>query len=79
MFTLTPEQNVPGCRDTDSFQNPLPGMKSKIRVNLDDIAPVVECGFHNDLTSKNRNTVVQGKILIHYGNKGLQNSNFFTK
>jgi len=76
MFHLTPEQSVTGCDDSESFQNPLLGLTSKIKVNLDEIAPVVECGFHDDPSWEN---VVQGKTLFHYGNKGLQNSNFFYK
>ena len=71
-YTLEPIQNYSECNDRDDvkvgiftipFQNPLPGASKTVTVQLDEVAPVIECGFHPDNTTINK---VEGKTLYHY-------------
>ena len=71
-YTITPFQDYPECNNrTDvgpfdlTFTNPLPGASREVTVQLDEVAPVVECGFlvHNANSSAN---MVDGQTLYHY-------------
>ena len=80
VYTLTPLQNISSCNDhvpkpvgafaPIAFKNPLYGTSKNVTVQLDDEAPVIECGFHHpDSTSLNK---VDGKTLYHYMTKSEQ-------
>ena len=70
-YTITPFQDYPDCNNlTDvgpfdlTFQNPLPGASREVTVQLDEVAPVVECGFL--VPNTNSANMVDGKTLYHY-------------
>lgn len=78
VYTITPMQNIPGCENHpdpifmqygDSidipFTNPLNGTDRKVTVALDEVAPIIQCGFRPDITSINE-VSVDGKTLYHY-------------
>jgi len=67
-YTLTPFQDYSECNDRDDvevgiftipFQNPLCGAFKTVTLQLDEVAPVVQCGF----LPINK---VDDKILYHY-------------
>ena len=74
VYKLTPVQNIPECNDftdielnnnvTISYVNPLLGASKEVTVQLDEVVPVVECGF----LAPNANSAnkVDGKTLYHY-------------
>ena len=72
VYTLTPFQDIPGCVDydyganavVDTFENPLYGDSKQVTVQLDEVAPVVECGFF--APNANSANMVDGKTLYHY-------------
>ena len=72
VYTITPFQDYPSCNNqTDvgpfnlTFVNPLPGASREVTVQLDDIAPAIECGFVPNAESIN---VIKDdkKTLYHY-------------
>jgi len=97
VYKLEPFQDYPECNDrTDigpfnlTFQNPLNGTAREVTVQLDEEAPVVECGFLAP-NANNANMVDgDGKTLYHYmlktegggrrlNDARLKNSRFFYK
>ena len=73
VYRLEPFQDYPECNDLDdakigpfnlTFQNPLNGTAREVTVQLDEVAPVVECGFL--VPNTNSANMVDGKTLYHY-------------
>ena len=71
VYKLEPFQDYPECNDrTDvgpfnlTFQNPLNGTAREVTVQLDEVAPAVECGFL--VPNANSANMVDGKTLYHY-------------
>lgn len=74
-YKLTPVQNIPECNGTNftdielnnnvtiSFENPLLGSPKVVTMQLDEVAPVVECGFFPQPNSIN---VIENKTLYYY-------------
>jgi hypothetical protein len=76
-YSLTPLQDYPDCNDyiyggpeffSLTFENPLPGLSREVTVQLDKVAPVVECGF---LPQVNGTNIIDddGKTLYSYVSK----------
>jgi len=73
-YTITPYQNYSECVGYDygsrsplkdvPFVNPLNGASREVTVQLDEVAPVVECGFL--VPNTNSANMVDGKTLYHY-------------
>ena len=73
-YTITPFQNYSECVGYDygpssplkdvPFENPLNGTPKVVTVQLDDEAPIVECGFF--VPNANSVNVVNDKTLYHY-------------
>ena len=72
VYTLTPFQDYPECNDRDpvgpfniEFVNPLPGASREVTMQVDNVAPSVECGFLPNAKSIN---VIEDdkKTLFHY-------------
>lgn len=70
VYSLTPSQNISACDGRSPvgafeipFENPLFGNAREVTVQLDEEAPVVQCGFNSDASTTNE---VDGKTLYHY-------------
>ena len=95
-YTVTPFQNYSECVGFDygsrsplkdvPFENPLAGTPKVVTVQLDEIDPIVECGFF--VPNANSINVVDCKKLYHYmlktegggtrlNDARLKNSGFF--
>ena len=94
VYTLKPYQNITGCDDTTNsfghelakiqddedlpFQNPLKGLPKTVTLQVDEVDPVIECGFQD--TSKIH--VVDKKTLFYYVDSWdtkPKDANFFYK
>jgi len=73
-YTITPSQNYSECVGYDygsrsplkdvPFVNPLSGTPKVVTMQLDEVAPVVECGFL--VPNAYSANMVDGKTLYHY-------------
>ena len=70
-YTVTPFQDYPDCNDVEdvgpfnlTFVNPLNGTSRDVTVQLDEVDPVVTCGFF--VPNDNSINVVNDKTLYHY-------------
>jgi len=94
VYTLKPYQDITGCDDTTNsfghelakiqddedlpFQNPLYGLPKTVTLQVDEVDPVIECGFQD--TSKIH--VVDKKTLFYYVDSWdtkPKDANFFYK
>ena len=74
-YELTPFQNYSDCNDIEdvgpfnlSFVNPLSGLSREVTIQLDKVAPVIECGFLPQVNGTN--TIDEdGKTLYSYVSK----------
>ena len=85
-YELTPIQNYTECNDRTTgtigkdgepipFTNPLSGKSLHFIVNVDEEAPMVECGFHE----KSDSDIIGSKTLFKYptNERDVVNSNFY--
>ncbi|MDB4430379.1 hypothetical protein N9140_00310 [bacterium] len=74
-YTITPFQDIPECEGYDygpgstlntPFENPLNGDPKTVTVQLDDVAPSIECGFIAPNTESINVIKDDKKTLYHY-------------